>query len=433
MTDFNGYDLLDTQADFMNIPHNSTLDVCCYQGGYGSGKTFIGSLLGITLALNNPGIWGLVGALTYSLVRDTTLVSYFQHLDNLGLIRDYDYTFLISEGKLQFSNGSVILFRHLEEPIKLKSLNLGFVEIEEMSDVPESTFNMLLARLRQKGIKQYRLFGHTNPENNKGWIYQNFIENPKHNYRHLIAPSVENTFLPEHFIKSMKDAYDPEYYKINVLGQFGNYTSGLVTKGFKEDNRLEKINYIDSMPLHISCDFNVDPMSWVICHKTDKAVYYIDEIVIENTCTAETVKEFISRYGEHKADIIINGDASGDSRSTSSEFTNYATIVNMLKEHFTDINIDVDIRGFNPPIQNRVAAWNAKMRNNNGDVGIYISKKCKWLLYNINNLKYKEGTSLIDTPSHHQIKNDRQSKFLGHIFDAASYIIEYYYPIGIKY
>ena len=58
--------------------------------------------------------------------------------------------FKSSEDKLQFKNGSEILFRHLQEPNKLKSLNLGFIEIEEMSDTPESTFLMLLSRLRQK-------------------------------------------------------------------------------------------------------------------------------------------------------------------------------------------------------------------------------------------------------------------------------------------
>ena len=46
--------------------------------------------------------------------------------------------------KLVFQNGSEILFRHFDEPNKLKSLNLGFVEIEEMSDIPYDTFKMLL-------------------------------------------------------------------------------------------------------------------------------------------------------------------------------------------------------------------------------------------------------------------------------------------------
>ena len=53
--------LLKAQQEFLNIPHKYALDVALYQGGYGSGKTFSGSLLGIMLCLKYPGIRGLVG------------------------------------------------------------------------------------------------------------------------------------------------------------------------------------------------------------------------------------------------------------------------------------------------------------------------------------------------------------------------------------
>ena len=144
------YNLLDAQREFLEIPHSYSMDVAVYQGGYGSGKTFAGSLLGILLSLKFPGIRGLVGAQTYTLVRDTTLQSYFEHLDSMGFVLGADYKWISADQKIVFYNGSEILFRHFDEPNKLKSLNLGFVEIEEMSDIPYDTFKMLLARLRQK-------------------------------------------------------------------------------------------------------------------------------------------------------------------------------------------------------------------------------------------------------------------------------------------
>ena len=76
-----GYTLLDKQKEFMEIPHNYELDVAIYQGGYGSGKTWCGSLLGTELAKKYPGSRGLVGAKEYELVRKTTLVSYLEHLN----------------------------------------------------------------------------------------------------------------------------------------------------------------------------------------------------------------------------------------------------------------------------------------------------------------------------------------------------------------
>ena len=354
----------------------------------------------------------------------------------MGYVEKKDYWYKRSESKLVFKNGSEILFRSFDQPNKIKSLNLGFVEIEEMSDVRESTFKMCLGRLRQR-IKpewraagfRYRLFGHTNPEPDKGWIYKSFVKKQLKNYRRLIAPTTQNTFLDASFIESLQDAYDPDYYNINVLGQDGDYSSGLVVKGFTDAN-IRKVFYQDDIDLHITCDFNVDPMCWVLAHKTDKEVFYFDEIVVENTTTLKCVDIFAAKYRQHKGKIIINGDASGDNRSCTSEFTNYATMLNRLNElGFKDV--EIQIKGFNPPIKNRIAAFNGKMFNTRQEIGIFIDPKCVWLIYNLENLKYKTGTSQIDLPSHYQIKHSRELKFLMHPLDAASYLVDYYWPIEI--
>ncbi len=425
------YNLLDAQRQFLEIPHDYTLDVAVYQGGYGSGKTFAGSLLGILLALKYPKIKGLVGAQTYTLVRDTTLQTYFEHLDAMGFTRDIDYKWSSTEQKLSFYNGSEILFRHFDEPNRLKSLNVGFVEIEEMSDTPYETFKMLLARLRQKPYNnwknfQYRIFGHTNPEIQQGWIYKTFFVNPNPNYRIICAPTTQNIYLPKGFCEELKQLYDEKYYNTFVLGQTGNYNENLVVKDFTDDN-IKDIKYHNDFDVHISCDFNVDPMAWVLAHKTEDKVFYFDEIVLENTTTSKASEEFCRRYPNHKGKIIINGDASGDNRSCTSEYTNYVIIKKKLLSLGYDA--DIKIKPFNPPIKNRVAAFNAKVRNANGDICLYVSPKCEKLLYNIRNLKYIEGTSKIDVPNYRQIKQSKELKFLSHPFDAASYLVDFYWPI----
>ncbi len=78
------YTLLSKQKEFMEIPHNNPLDIAIYQGGYGSGKSWCGALLGILLAKKYPGCKSLVGAKEYELVRKTTLQTYFEHLEKLG-------------------------------------------------------------------------------------------------------------------------------------------------------------------------------------------------------------------------------------------------------------------------------------------------------------------------------------------------------------
>lgn len=427
------YKLLKAQREFLEIPHDYSLDVAVYQGGYGSGKTFAGSLLGILLALKFPGIRGLVGAQTYTLVRDTTLQTYFEHLDNFGFTEGKDYDWSSSLQKLTFKNGSEILFRHFDEPNKLKSLNLGFVEIEEMSDIPYDTFKMLFGRMRQKVKKSwkdftYRIFGHTNPETCRGWVYKTFKENKSPNYRLISAPTTQNIYLPKGFCDELKKVYDEQYYNIFVLAQNGEYNNGLVIKDFSDEN-IKEITYQPEMDLHISCDFNVDPMCWVFAHKTDDKVFYFDEIAMENTTTAKACDEFYRRYPNHKGKIIINGDASGDNRSCTSEYTNYVIINKKLLQFGYDV--EIQIKAFNPPIKNRIMAFNSKVRSANGEVCLFVDKKCEKLLYNIYNLKYKEGSSKIDIPTYQQIKQSKELKFLSHPMDAASYLVDFYWPITL--
>jgi hypothetical protein len=90
------------------------------------------------------------------------------------------------------------------------------------------------------------------------------------------------------------------------------------------------------------------------------------------------------------------------------------------------------LRPFNPRIKNRIAAFNAMVKDYNGVRKILVDPKCEKLLYNIYNLKYKVGSDEVDVPTYSAIKTDNQLKFLEHPFDAASYLIEYYFPLVIE-
>ena len=384
------YKLLDKQKEFAEIPHNYPLDVAIYQGGFGSGKTWCGALLGILLSRKYAGARGLVGAKEYELVRKTTLVTYLEHLEMLGYKENIHYDYNKVDKIIRFKNGSEILFSAFDDPERFKSLNLHWAEIEEASQIDDSSFKQLLGRLRNTYRGEgwvdfrYRLFGHTNPQAEKGWIWERFIQNRQENYRLIIAPTTNNIYLPEHFIKSLKDSYDEEYYKINVLGEFGDYSSGLVVKGFSEDN-LMHFKYNAALPLHISCDFNVDPMCWVFAYIDDENVYYFDELAVEKTTTEQCIKEVLRRFPEHKAEIIVNGDASGDNRTSQSEYTNYAIMRKALYEHGYDRKqVKFQLRDYNPPVLNRIAAFNAKVKNSQGERHLFIDeRRCKKLLYNI--------------------------------------------------
>jgi hypothetical protein len=166
---------------------------------------------------------------------------------------------------------------------------------------------------------------------------------------------------------------------------------------------------------------------WVISHKTADKIFVFDEIVMENVTTSDAINEFIERYQNHKAKIVLNGDASGNYRKTQSKYSDYAIINNALIK--AGFKVEIDIRGFNPPIASRVHAFNNLVLGDDGVRRWFCHSKCKWLIHNLNNLRYIEGTSKFDLPNFNQVKKNTEAKFMGHIFDAVSYQVEYYHPI----
>ena len=298
--------------------------------------------------------------------------------------------------------------------------------IEEAQNFTLNSFQKLDPTIR---MPDSQIFVTMNPKTLKDAVLSEVQSLYKENSLIIHINYLDNPFCPQS-MKEMAEKvrlYKPDDYKHIWLGEPLNAAKNNVVKNFSADN-ICPINYVDDIPIHISCDFNVDPMCWVLAYKSNDKVFFFDEITLENTTTLECVKEFCRKYPNHKAKIIVNGDASGDNRTTTSEYTNYVLIKNGLAScGYKDV--DFRLKSFNPPIKNRIAAWNNKIKTLTGDCEILIDPKCKWLIYNCENLSYKEGSNKIDVPNFYQIKTDKQLKYLTHPFDAASYLVDFYFPV----
>lgn len=447
-------DLMPGQLEFLHVPnaHEVTMDYAIYQGGVGSGKTFVGCVLGMILVQLNPGLVLLCLAKTFPLLRDTTMATYFELLDFMGYQKDVDYKWNEAKALLTFlcHGNAKIMFRHLENPEKIKSINAGAVQIEEISQISQADFRMAQSRLRQKGIKRYRLFGHTNPEAAKGWIFKTFVdENPGVvrtewenaegqmepavlQFRRIIASTMDNKHLPPHYVESLRQTYDEDYFAIYVLGQDGDYRKGLVVSKFNEANKDEELVYNPAWPIYLTCDFNVDPMCWAMAHRVDGDFLFFDELTMECASIEDAAMEFCNRYGDHKQAIFVGGDASGNSKrvegSRKMGMTSYSQLMTVLRREGL-IKATLDVASSNPLIRDRVDIFNGAVANAEGRRRVKVNpKKCPRIMYNIDNLKYIEGSSVIATPTVTDIIKDRDKKFLGHMFDAISYLVCKYTP-----
>lgn len=349
--------------------------------------------------------------------------------------------------EIRHANGSKIFFKGLKQ-VNTKSIeNLkgiasttDFFVIDEAQAVSKPVLKALVATLRKAGsvlIVLYNRISDNLPVEDVLYLDYQTMTAPEGTYFiEVNYPELEKIgFLSQEFLTraNLKKLHKPEEYEEEYLNKAPDLSSRTVIKNFSNEN-VRPVFYQSDMDLHISCDFNVDPMCWIFFHKTQNKLFYFDELVMENTTTSLCANEIIRRFPKHKGAIILNGDASGNYKNVAAQnpdITNYIQIKNILERYYNR-EVEIQIKKGNPLKKKRIAAFNEMVLDINGERRIFFDPKCKWAIYNIKNVKYKLGTSEIDEPTINDIKADPQKKFLIHPFDAFTYPADYYFPITLK-
>ncbi len=351
--------------------------------------------------------------------------------------------FSYDKGHIYHRNGSSLFFNGLKDlnaasRERLKGMaGVDICIIDEAQSVSKACFDVLLPTLRKDGavlIVIYNRVAEELPVEEALFLDYAAMSAPRGTYfQEINYPEVAHLgLLSRRFLEraDLVRQNRPEDFERDYLNKPRGASVNRVVKYWSDDNVAPDIRYVPDLPVHLSMDFNVDPMMWICAHKTDDKVFVFDEIVLENATTADAAAEFLRRYGHHKSRVVLNGDASGDYRKTQSRYSDYAIVRNALAR--AGISVDIDIHRRNGPIQRRVQAFNRLVKNERGECRFFVHPRCRWLIYNMTHLKYLPGTSEIDLPSFSQARLDGDAKFLGHIFDAASYLVEFYWPIEME-
>jgi hypothetical protein len=203
------------QADFLA----SAARFNFYVGGVGAGKTTAGALRALAWALDHPGSLGLIGAPTYPMLRDATQRAFFALLGE-----DAGYTYHKSEGRLTLPNGSEILFRSLDEPDRVRGLNLAWFWLDEAPLCGYYAWQVLKGRLRQQCYPTAGWATGT-PHGRDGYAWD-FELSPRPNHALFRAATHANAAnLPPDYIADL--GLSGAYYDQEVLGLFTAF-EGLV-------------------------------------------------------------------------------------------------------------------------------------------------------------------------------------------------------------
>lgn len=312
-----------------------------------------------------------------------------------------------SDLTLTLKNNSQITLRGSDNESSLRGVGLNFLILDEFQDINKTAWYEVL-RPTLSDTEGHALFCGT-PRGFGNWSYDLYKmgENNK-DWKSFQYTTLEGEQVSEDEIEQAKQDLDLRTFQQEYEATFVNY-SGMIYYNFSRDkNIIEKYNKNTGV-LHIGLDFNVDPMSAVVCIIENDRIFVVDEVQIYSSNTNEMCDEIKTRYKNKQ--IVVYPDPSARQRKTSA---GGLTDLAILKNN----GFDVKCRSTAPLVRDRINAVNSKLKNVNGKNSLFIVKFCKNAIKSIERQIYKEGTHIPDKDSGYD-----------HMNDALGYLVEYNFPL----
>ena len=225
-------------------------------GGYGSGKSYQVALK-IILKLIEEKRTCLVVREVFDTLNLSCFSLFIEILDDLGIYtsdprefkrggrRECRVTSTQHPMEIKFFNGSKIVFKGMDKPEKVKSINdVSIVWMEEASEIKYEGFKELQGRIRTPKVSMHFILS-CNPVSRENWIYRHFFsrlddkgkekvlvdENLFYDqgvvihdgiYYHHSTPD-NNPWLPWQYLKRLDKIreYDIQLYRVARWGEFG--------------------------------------------------------------------------------------------------------------------------------------------------------------------------------------------------------------------
>jgi len=311
--------------------------------------------------------------------------------------------------------GSKLYVVGMDKPARIEGVQWDFGVIDESSDVRPGAFaRSVVPALEHRNGGCWRIgvpkrYGIGAPEFKD--FYDKGDEHGVGGIMSLTWPSSD--ILTPSQLEWAQNNLDARDYE-EQYGATWQDVGGGIFYAFSEDNVSTQAEYERNRTICVGSDFNVDPMCWVLGHRSKDGLRVFDEVWLRNTNTQATLDYLNAKYGTHAAGWEFFGDASSRARKTSASSSDYIQIRG--DDRFKGARIFYPKA--NPRITDRFAACNRLMCNAQGARNLLVHPRCTNLLADIRYRAYKEGTREPD--DHGDI---------GHITDALGYVIHRVWPI----
>ena len=315
-------------------------------GGYGSGKSY-STAEKLLLKLLKEKRKAMVVREVFETIRESCYDVLCELLTNWDLI-SYDsrrtknnrnkVLARVSPMSLSFPNGSKIIFKGMDKPVKLKSLNgVSIVWLEEAPEIKYAGFKEMIGRIRHPKDSVHFILTF-NPVDTNCWCYKRFFVNTddegnkkvildpevlyKHKtvalgntyYHHSVAD--DNYFLGKSYVEQLDELkeYDPDLWRTARRGEFGPNGTRVLPQFEVADHEevLEAVRKIPKEMRFAGFDFGFETSynALIRCAVDAKNNYlYIFWEYYKNHMTDDQTADELEQRGLNKIDEYIFADS----------------------------------------------------------------------------------------------------------------------------
>lgn len=290
------------------------------KGGAGSSKSVSAAQKELLVSMRQQ-VRTLVIRKVGATLKDSVIPSFRARVDELGLSEFF------TENKTErmmynSAKNSVFIFRGLDDVEKLKSIEgIDRILVEEATELSLADFYELNRRAR--GREDIQITLNFNPIDERHWLKKHFFEQEMEECDVIESTYEDNQFMTGEDVRQLGllQKYDYNQYRIYALGDWGvARVDNPWLYAFDRERHISPtpLKVVQNQPVHLSFDFNINPMSCIAFQHTkyygaQSYVHVLKEFELRNTTVKEACK-IIKAAFPHNV-LTATGDATGRMRN----------------------------------------------------------------------------------------------------------------------
>lgn len=353
-------------------------------------------------------------------VEDSIFAELSAAIDNRGISDEFKVN-KTKHSFLHLPTGNQILCKGLDDVAKMKSIKgITGMWLEEATEFEEDDFDQLNIRIRGEKQNYVQYLLSFNPIDENHWLKKRFIDKKDPDATVIVTTYKDNHFLTDQDVNQLLKLADRNqlYFDVYVLAKWGVVTkSNKFFYAFSNDKHIiESYQPNPHLPITVSFDFNVVPMTAIVAQKIDDLRGIIfDELKINEGSTEEMCELVKAKYINWLYNMNITGDATGRNREKALRGNINSYIV--IKDELLLRDSEILVKTKNPENKDARILGNSVLLH----AQFQITKNCK---ETINDVVY----GAIKSKPNGKIEIIKTADEGRHFLDNVKYVIDCFYP-----